>query len=535
MGLVAMPPDMPLRCAMYARVSPKPEGAAGDNFSIKSQIHEMRELARKDFGCDAPDEYIDKDKSGATLDRPALDRLRDNIAAKLYDVVIAYSPDRWTRGEELDNLILDQELKKGGARLAFVSGSYEDTAEGSLSRDVQNAVSRFERRKFKERARRCRRQKSRDGHPHACLPPDGYKYEGHQFGKRGEFVIVPERAKVVKLIFEKTAEGMTNSRLALWLNEEGIETFNAWLHRQRRGKTRRKLSASWHRNSVTQVLEKTAYYGEIAQNGEKIKVPAIVSRELWDRAHEALARNLIGRVGRPPREYLLSGRIWCARCGERCTTFPNHGNPAYRCNNIDHTNRSVRFCFAPQIAKAIIEPLVWEKVWDAVENPGLLWQLIEAYHERVSGKPAKKNPAIARIDKARAQVALAERILKDPRKPIPYEEAVDDLEAARKELAAAQIAGGAAVAIMPLRKNVEAAAAEFRAMRRELQTFERRRKALLLLVEQIRYADDKVEIRCHLPGPTSKNCNHRACDDGNFSGAFPFVINCSIPNRKRAA
>src|SRR5215831_19940644 len=141
----------PKRCALYACVSPKPEGAAGDNFSIASQLHEMRALALKKYACPNPVEYIDKDKSGATLDRPALDLLRDGLKAKLFDAVIAYSPDRWTRGEAMDSAILDQELAKGGAKLDFVSGSYEDSPEGILARDVQNSVSKYERAKFRER------------------------------------------------------------------------------------------------------------------------------------------------------------------------------------------------------------------------------------------------------------------------------------------------------------------------------------------------------------------------------------------------
>src|SRR5215831_1650576 len=197
MGLITLPPNSALRCAIYARVSPKPEGAVGDNYSIAAQLHEMKQLALKQYSCGKPVEYIDKDKSGATLDRPELDRLRDHISMKLYDVVIAYSPDRWTRGGKAHTVILDQELKKGGAKLAFVSGNYDDTPEGRLAKDVQDAVSEYEREKFRERSRRCRRQKSRDGHPHSTTAADGWRYEGHKFGKKGEYVLVPERARIM--------------------------------------------------------------------------------------------------------------------------------------------------------------------------------------------------------------------------------------------------------------------------------------------------------------------------------------------------
>jgi site-specific DNA recombinase len=518
----------PKRCAIYARISPKPEGAAGDNYSIDSQLHEMRALALKEFGCANPDAYIDKNKSGATLDRPGLDRLRDGVAAKLYDVVIAHSPDRLTRGDEMDCLLLNQELKKGGVKLAYVSGSYDDSPEGEFASEVQNAASRFERKKFRERSRRGRRQKARDGHPHSCHPPDGYKYEGHKFGKRGEYVIVPERAKIVYMIYDMTAKGWTSGRLARYLNEKGVETHASWLRRM--GMKGPNSRGRWFRSSVTQVMEKTCYYGEMIQNGSTVFVREIVPRELWDRAHDALARNKVGEVGRPSIQYLLTGRIWCARCRKRCTTLPKHVTGAYRCGHFDHTDPRVRFCDAPQIRRSVIEPLVWDALWDAVCDPGLLWQLIETYHERVAGKPKqKKDPAAKRIADARAQVALSETILKDPRKLIPYEEAVSDLEAARRELAEAKIAAGAAVTEMPLRKDVVAASAMFRAMRTELESFEDRREAFLQLVEKILYADGAAEIHCHLPAAQAKNCNRREYSDCNSFDSIPFIINITVP------
>lgn len=519
MGLIPTPPSA--RAAIYARVSPKPEGAVGDNFSIASQLHEMKALALKKYGCADPDIYIDKDITGATLDRPDLDRLRDNIAQKFYDVVIAYSPDRWTRGGRIHAALLDSELAKGGAKLDFVSGSYDDTPEGRLSRKIQDDVSEYEREKLAERSRRCRRQKSRDGHPHSCVAPYGYKYEGHKFGKKGEYVKVEEEAKIVRVIFLKIAQGFTESACAKLLNELEIQTA--------RGKR-------WSRNSISRIAARTAYYGELEQNGQAIRVPVIVPRQLWDKAREALERNKEGRRGRPPREYELSGLLWCARCGKRCGTFPGSHSPAYRCNNIDHCDRSVRYCFAPGIQKAALEAAVWNALWDTIESPGLLWQMVEAYHGRVAEAPKrKKDPAVARIDKARRALALAEKIFKDPDKPVSYEEAKADLEKAKRELAQAQIAGGAIIAEMPLRRDIEAVAARLRGMRHTLTAFEDRKAALHLLVEKIRYADGEAEIHCHLPAAVDEKCPNRLGAGDIFKDSTPFVINAAIVREDRSS
>ena len=501
-----------IRCALYARVSPTPEGKAGENFSIKSQLHEMRAKALKEFGCANPDEYTDRNQSGGTLDRPELDRLRDMVALKMYDVIIAYDPGRWTR-EPADKIILKREIEKGKARLVYVTVQYEDTAEGGLSEDVQDAVSKYEKRKFKERARRCRRQKSRDGFPHACKAPDGYIYRGHQFGIRGEYSIDPKRAKVVKLIFERTAAGISAAKVAIWLNSQGIRTQKGF---------------QFLRESVTQILKKKHYCGEMFQNGERIEIPQIISPELWEQAFAARQRMRLAKKGRPPLHYLLSGMLWCSRCEKRCVTFPKeNGKGAYRCGNVNPHNRNERYCLAPEIRSHNLEPVIWDAVWDTVCDDDLLWQMIEAYYDRVAPKSGKaKNPAIAQIDRARRAVTHAERIFRDPESPLAYETRKSDLEKARRELAEAEMRAPAQVFQMPARKDIAAAAAEFRKMRKELVEFEDRREALQLLVSKIMYADYEAEIHCRI---TPRKWNRRECDNSIFSGSIPFVINVRTP------
>jgi site-specific DNA recombinase len=261
-----MPRETPTRCAAYARFSPKPEGAVGENYSIGSQLDGMKELALREYGCAQPDEYIDRNVSGATLDRPDLERLRDAVAARAYDVVLCYSPDRLSR-DVVNSMLLLQEFSNYGAKLVFVSGSYEDSPEGEFSFGVQSLVAQFERKKFAERSRRGRKRKASEGYVHSGSAPYGYRYLGRKVQKRGELEIIREEARVVEQIFQWTARGMTNYRVAMQLNAGGVTT-------QKGGR--------WYRESVAQVLRKTAYYGEVAgPGGITIPVPAIITRTLW--------------------------------------------------------------------------------------------------------------------------------------------------------------------------------------------------------------------------------------------------------------
>ena len=148
--------------------------------------------------------------------------------------------------------------------------------------------------------------------------------------------------------------------------------------------------------------------------------------------------------------------------------------------------------------------MVWNALWDTVCDPGLLWEMIEAYYDRVTAnqKGEAKNPVIAQIDKARRLVKRAEQILQDPDSPVAYTDAKANLEKARRDLLALEARGGtAAVFVMPARKDVNAISAEFRRMRTELVAFEDRREALKTLVDKVMYADREAEIHCRLPRP----------------------------------
>lgn len=65
-------------------------------------------------------EYVDEGYSGATLDRPGLDRLRDALRTEEMDVVVFHSPDRLARKAAYQGLVLE-EMEKAGVRAEFLN------------------------------------------------------------------------------------------------------------------------------------------------------------------------------------------------------------------------------------------------------------------------------------------------------------------------------------------------------------------------------------------------------------------------------
>jgi site-specific DNA recombinase len=95
-----------IRAAFYARVSGEQQAAA---HTIESQIAAFSERGRSD-GVPVPPErqFVDDGYSGATLIRPAPDRLRDLVNVGAIDRIYVHSPDRLARNYAYQVLLLDE-------------------------------------------------------------------------------------------------------------------------------------------------------------------------------------------------------------------------------------------------------------------------------------------------------------------------------------------------------------------------------------------------------------------------------------------
>src|SRR5262245_46701220 len=102
---------------LYARVSTDEQADHG--YGLQSQLRELRALA-KERGYTIGAEYVDDGWSGALLDRPKLDALRQVIRDRGADVVLAHAPDRLAR-DLMHLLVLRNEMRKAGVKLEYSS------------------------------------------------------------------------------------------------------------------------------------------------------------------------------------------------------------------------------------------------------------------------------------------------------------------------------------------------------------------------------------------------------------------------------
>src|SRR5437762_3573283 len=187
--------------AMYARVSSDQPAEAQ---TIASQVAALRErVAAEGFVLPEAMQFLDEGYSGATLIRPALERLRDVIAAGAVDRVYVHSPDRLAR-KYAYQVLLVEEFRRAGVEVIFLNRALGQSPEDDLLLQVQGMIAEYERAKIIERHRRGKRHAARAGAVKVLSgAPYGYRYiSKYEGGGQARYEIVPDEARLVRQVFD---------------------------------------------------------------------------------------------------------------------------------------------------------------------------------------------------------------------------------------------------------------------------------------------------------------------------------------------
>ena len=192
-------PPRAQRCAIYTRKSTEHNLDLAFNSLdaqreaceayIKSQAHEGWRLV--------PGHYDDGGLSGASLDRPALQRLLDDVRAHRVDIIVVYKVDRLTRALA-DFAKLVELFDENEVSFVSVTQSFNTTSSmGRLTLNVLLSFAQFEREVIGERVRDKIAASKRKGIWVGGPLPLGYRCENKAV------LIAPEEAEIVRTIFAR--------------------------------------------------------------------------------------------------------------------------------------------------------------------------------------------------------------------------------------------------------------------------------------------------------------------------------------------
>jgi site-specific DNA recombinase len=565
--------------ALYARVSS--DGQARGN-TVASQLAALHERATTDAAAVGPDHtYVDEGRSGATLTRPALERLRDAVAGGEIDRVYVHAPDRLARRYAYQVLLVE-EFRRAGVEVVFLNRPIGGSAEDDLLLQVQGVIAEYERARILERSRRGRRQAARSGAVSAmCAAPYGYRYLGrYAGGGTAQFEVVEDEARVVRQVFT-------------WVGIERVSLREACRRLQGMGRTTRTGLALWDTTTICGMLRNPAYQGTAmfgrtrsvppvqarlrpirgrthpsrqtssshapvpSEEWIPIPVPAIVDAGLFETVQAQLDENRKHkRDGRRRPGWLLQGLIVCRQCGYAFYGKMARGTvggrqPAdygyYRCTGTDaHKFSGQALCRNRSVRSDKLERAVWQQVEMVLEDP----QRVTAEHDR--------RAAAARDGKSREDVDALNRQIARLRRGVDrlidgYAEEIIEVDEFRprliglkQRLARLQAERDTVTVEHEAERSLQLVIGRLSEFAGRVRTglesldWQGRREIIRALVRRIEIDCDQVEVVFRIPGlPPPSGDGLRNGDDGG-AGPKPAAIrqHCGRsyhpPDRRRA-
>ena len=313
-----------LRCAIYTRKSTEhnldlefnsldAQREACEAY-IKSQAHEgWRPI---------PDRYDDGAFSGASLDRPDLQKLLAEVRAGKIDIIVVYKVDRLTRSLA-DFAKLVELFDQHSVSFVSVTQSFNTTSSmGRLTLNVLLSFAQFEREVIGERVRDKIAASKRKGIWVGGPVPLGYANVDKKL------VVVPEEAETVRSIYSRYLELGSIGALVAELDRTGVRT-------KRRPGAKGGMAGGFRFGvgALAYLLKNRLYVGEMAYRGElhRGEHDPIVERSMFDAVQAKLAAGAVERRLRlKASPALLAGRIFDDRGNRMSPTHSVKRGARYR-------------------------------------------------------------------------------------------------------------------------------------------------------------------------------------------------------------
>lgn len=416
--------------AIYARVSSEKQAEAA---TIDSQVADLQSRIIHDgLMLEARMRFLDDGCSGATLVRPALERLRDMAACGAIDCLYVHSPDRLARKYAYQVLLLD-EFQRCGVEVIFLNHQLGKTPEEDLLLQVQGMVAEYERAKIIERSRRGKLHAARQGSVSVfSSAPYGYRYVDCREGDGvARYDIVLEEARVIRSIFEWVGrDGLSLGAVCQRLQEQQIPSptgkkywsrTTVWGYLKHEAYRGTAIFGKTHtgplrprlrtqRGAPEQPRRACSFYSVPAEKGIRIPVPAIIDDKLFSAVAERLEDNRKRfRQSRRGATHLLQGLVVCGHCD-----YAFHGTPVnlrrshsfYRCSGTDRYRfGGERICHNRPVRGDWLDKVVWEDVCSLLENPSRIEREYQRRFERESQKAEADVHLPARIQKVKRGIA----------------------------------------------------------------------------------------------------------------------------------
>ena len=347
-----------IRAASYSRYS-------SDNQREESIVAQDRAIDEycKRKGYVLVKKYADEAKSATTDNRAAFQRMIEESALGVYEVLVVHKLDRFARNR-FDSAVYKRRLKLNGIKVESVLEQLDNSPESVMLESVLEGMAEYYSKNLAREVRKGLNENAMKATHNGGRPGYGLKVNP----ETRMYEIDETRYKAVQMYFEGLDADLTRAEIARRINRAGFRTytgdefkitsFDTWAANP-------KYKGDYVWNAISSKDESGKRNGHLKKPiGDQViiegAIPAIVSKDLWERVNAKLKKrenNSEKSRLRAKTVYLLSGIVFCSQCGSQISgeTYTSRGRQYayYKCSGK---------CENRGIPKDLLENIVIDKL-----------------------------------------------------------------------------------------------------------------------------------------------------------------------------
>ena len=331
--------------ALYLRLS-MADGDTGEDGKDESNSIENQRTILMDYishkGWDSHHvcEYVDDGFSGTNFERPAFKRMIKDMKRGQIDILLTKDLSRLGRNYIEVGDYMDQIFPILGVRYIAVNSRYDSNdyygKTSGMDMSLMNLVNSLYSRDLSKKYRSSVQTKWKNGHSTSGRPTFGYLRHPKE---KGEWIIDPEAAAIVRHIFDLALEGKRTKEIANILNMNGVMTPGQYReksgHMKRVNRKVKEKEWLWDIPKVLKVLKSYEYTGALVQSktsriavgSKSMRKSSKNERYVFENHHEPIVahyeflkagtviQSKKKRVPARKDQYPLAGKIYCGNCG----------------------------------------------------------------------------------------------------------------------------------------------------------------------------------------------------------------------------
>jgi len=282
-----------MKAVIYARYSSDSQREE----SIEGQIRECTEYAQRN-NITLLTSYIDRALSARTADRPEFQRMIRDSEKGLFDTVLVWKLDRFSR-DRYDSAHYKHILKKNGVKVISAKENISDGPEGIILESMLEGYAEYYSAELAQKIQRGQKENAMKCKNNGGNTPLGYYVDKQS----GVLAVDPITAPIVQEIYTRFDSGDRICEIRDLLNSRGLKTH--------KGKP-------FNVGGISLILKNRKYIGEYKYGDVVIPdgIPAIIERNLFERVQLRMEANKHAPArAKADEEYLLTTKLFCGNCG----------------------------------------------------------------------------------------------------------------------------------------------------------------------------------------------------------------------------